>query len=70
MQRIEISKNHQLEIPIKSIDDSISIKVYESVRFFSNFQTKNIYDNLNNKLSTLPYWEVLDIEPFVPSEPR
>ncbi|CAB5350750.1 unnamed protein product [Rhizophagus irregularis] len=70
VQRIEISENHQLEIPIRSIDDSISVKVYEGVRFFSNFQTKNIYDNLNNKLSTLPYWEVLDIEPFVPSEPR
>jgi hypothetical protein len=35
------------------------------------FQTpKPNYDSLNDKLSTLPYWETLDIEPFVLLEPR
>ncbi|CAG8732537.1 5158_t:CDS:2, partial [Racocetra fulgida] len=28
-QNIEISKNHQLEIPVRLLDDSISIKVYD-----------------------------------------
>ncbi|CAG8816499.1 33151_t:CDS:2, partial [Racocetra persica] len=27
-QNIKISKNHQLEIPVRSLDDSISVKVY------------------------------------------
>jgi hypothetical protein len=69
-QNIEISKNHQLEVPIRSIDDSVSVKVYNGAIFFPNPQTKYNYNSLNDKLSTLPYWETLDIEPFVPSEPR
>jgi hypothetical protein len=66
-QNIEISRNHQLEIPVRSIDDSISVKIYDSIHFLS---INNIYNSLNEKLSTLPYWEALDIEPFVPSESR
>jgi hypothetical protein len=64
-QNIEISKNYQLEIPVRSINDSISVKVYNSTNFFSNFQTKYNYNSLNDKLSTLPYWETLDIESFI-----
>ena len=69
-QNIEISRNHQLEIPVRSIDDSISVKVYDGTNFFPNPQTKHNYNSLNDKLSTLSYWETLDIELFVPSEPR
>ncbi|CAG8531760.1 17157_t:CDS:2, partial [Dentiscutata erythropus] len=68
-QNIEISKNHQLEFPVRSLDDSISIKIYDGTSFFSSPQTKSNYESLNNKLSTLSYWKVLDIEPFVPSKP-
>ncbi|CAG8554670.1 14091_t:CDS:2 [Racocetra fulgida] len=59
-----------LEISVRSLDDSISVKVYNGISFFSNPQTKSDYDSLNNKLSTLSYWEALDIEPFISSEPR
>ena len=69
-QNIEISKNHQLEIPVRSLDNSISVKVYDGIYFFSSLQTKSIYNSLNDKLATLPYWEAIDIEPFVPSVPR
>jgi hypothetical protein len=69
-QNIEISKNHQLEIPVRSMEDSISIKVYDGAQFFPNFHAKYNYNSLNDKLSALPYWETLNIEPFVPSEPR
>jgi hypothetical protein len=69
-QNIEVSKNHQLEIPVRSIEDSISIKVYDGIRGFSNFHAKYNYNSLNDKLSVLPYWEELNIELFVPSEPR
>ncbi|RIA96553.1 hypothetical protein C1645_815229 [Glomus cerebriforme] len=66
-QNIEISRNHQLEIPIRLIDDSISIKIYNNTYFLP---TNNIYNNLNKKLSTLSYWKILDIKLFVPSELR
>ena len=33
-QNIEISRNYQLEIPVRSIDDSISVKVYDGINFF------------------------------------
>ena len=69
-QNIKIGENHQLEIPVRSIDDSINVKVYDGIRISSNSHTKLKYESLNNKLSTLPFWEVLDIEPFVPPEPR
>ena len=69
-QNIKIGENHQLEIPVRSIDDSINVKIYDGIQVFSNSHTKLKYKSLNNKLSTLPFWEVLDIEPFVPSEPR
>ena len=67
-QNIETNRNHQLEIPVRSIDDSINVKVYDGIRFFSN--SKNIYNDLNDKLSTLPYWEILNIDSFTPSELR
>ncbi len=70
IQNIKISENHQLEVPVKSIDDSISIKVYVRIHFFSNLYTKNIYNSLNNKLFTLSYWKVLDIELFMLLESR
>jgi len=68
-QNIEISRNYQLEIPVRSIDNSISIKIYDGIHF-SNLNTKDIYNSLNEKLSTLSHWEALDIEPFTPSESR
>ena len=55
MQNTKISGNHQLEISVRSIDNSISIKVYNEIHFFSNLHTKNIYNNLNDKLFTLSY---------------
>ena len=66
-QNIETSKNHQLEVPVRSTDNSISVKIFDSAHFVP---TKNIYSGLNEKLSSLPYWETLDIEPFVPLESR
>lgn len=69
-QNIEISKNHQLEIPVRSMKDSISIKIYDAAHFFPNFRAKYDYNSLNDKLSALPYWETLNIEPFTPLEPR
>ncbi|RIA84335.1 hypothetical protein C1645_832418 [Glomus cerebriforme] len=48
------------------IDDLINVKIYDRIWVFSNSHTKLKYKSLNNKLSTLPFWEVLDIEPFVP----
>ncbi len=68
MQNTEISENHQLEIPVRSIDDSISIKVYDGIHFFFNLYIKNIYNSLNNKLFTLSYWKVLDIKLFMLSK--
>ena len=70
IQNTEINENYQLEILVRLIDNLISIKVYDKIHFFSNFYTKNIYDSLNDKLSTLSYWKVLDIELFVPLELR
>jgi len=67
-QNLETNRNHQLEIPVRSIDDSTNVKVYDGIRLFSN--SKNIYNDLNDKLSTLPYWETLNIDSFTPSELR
>ncbi|GBB89722.1 hypothetical protein RclHR1_01650029 [Rhizophagus clarus] len=68
-QNIEISKNHQLEIPVRSMEDSISIKIYDATNFFPNFRAKYDYNNLNDKLFTLPYWKTLNIESFMPLKP-
>ena len=65
-KNIEIKRNHQLEIPVRSVDNSISVKIYDS----HSLQIKSIYNSLNDKLGTLPYWEALDIEPFVPLESK
>ena len=66
-QNTKTSRNHQLEVPVRSIDDSISVKIYDAIR---SLPTKSIYDDLNENLFTLPYWKTLDIESFLPSEPR
>ena len=69
-QNIKINENHQLEILVRSIDDSVSVKIYDRIQFFSNSHTKQKYERLNDKLSTLPYWEAMNIELFTPSELR
>jgi len=48
-QNVKISKNYQLEIPVRSMNNSVSVKVYNSTSFFSNSLTKYSYDSLNNK---------------------
>ncbi|PKC16320.1 hypothetical protein RhiirA5_407138, partial [Rhizophagus irregularis] len=68
-QDIKMSENHNLSIPVRSIDDLISVKVYDRIQFNSNSYNRQKYASLNNKLSTIPCWEVMDVEPFVPSEP-
>ncbi|CAB4431161.1 unnamed protein product [Rhizophagus irregularis] len=64
-QNIEISKNHQLEIPVRSMKDSISIKIYDAAHYFPNFRAKynynkpsfiqNIPDNIHCKFGIFRY---------------
>ncbi|PKK58505.1 hypothetical protein RhiirC2_796186 [Rhizophagus irregularis] len=64
-----MSENHNLSIPVRSIDDLISVKVYDRIQFNSNSYNRQKYASLNNKLSTIPCWEVIDVKLFVPSKP-
>ncbi|GBC04961.1 hypothetical protein RclHR1_05970018 [Rhizophagus clarus] len=54
---IEISNNHQLEIPVRLIEDSISIKIYDAAHFFPSFQPSKKYGLIHQNMPDNIYYK-------------
>ena len=67
-QRDITAANHASEIPVRTIDQATTVKIYKKNIWVSPVD-KLKYDHLRNLLTNLPLWKTVDIEEYLPDDP-